>query len=70
MPRGSSNASSGACVEGVYDRHTYDAQKAKALQALAGMIFTIVNGVPEEPKKTKPSVWGVVAKQQARTARP
>ena len=30
-------------VEGVYDRHAYDAEKAHALEALAGLVERIVN---------------------------
>jgi hypothetical protein len=36
-------------VEGVYDRHAYDAEKAHALAALAGLVERIVN--PPEGEK-------------------
>ena len=32
-----------AGVEGVYDRHSYDAEKAHALTELAALVATIVN---------------------------
>lgn len=32
-----------AGVEGVYDRHSYDAEKAEALKALASLVETILN---------------------------
>jgi integrase len=35
-------------VAGVYDRHSYTAEKADALNELSGLMFTIVNKVSEE----------------------
>ena len=34
-------------VEGIYDRHSYDAEKADALRKLAALIERIVNPPPE-----------------------
>ena len=35
-------------VEGIYDRHRYDAEKADALKQLAALIDEIVNGTPAQ----------------------
>ena len=42
-----------AGVEGVYDRHSYEAEKAHALAALAGLIATILNPAPNVVAMTR-----------------
>jgi integrase len=37
----------GTDIEGIYDRHRYDAEKAEALRRLAALVDTIVNGPTE-----------------------
>jgi hypothetical protein len=34
-------------VEGVYDRHSYDPEKADALNRLAALVHAIINPPPE-----------------------
>ena len=41
-------------VEGIYDRHRYDAEKAAALAKLAALIDEIVNGTPAKVTRLKP----------------
>ena len=57
-------------VEGSTTGTTTMLRRPRRSRRSAGVIFTIVNGVPEEPKEVKPSVWGVTVKKQARTTRP
>ena len=41
-------------VEGIYDRHRYDTEKADALKRLAALIEEIVDGTPDKIVKLKP----------------
>jgi integrase len=41
-------------VEGVYDRHSYNEEKADALARLAALIDDIINGTPDKIVKLKP----------------
>ncbi len=40
-------------VEGIYDRHRYDAEKADALQRLANLVGTIVNPPADNVRQLK-----------------